>query len=535
MLLVSTVLFASCKKDFLQRDPGVPIDFNKLFSDPLLAAGFADNTYSFLLNDYARLTTQNGMTSQFSDESISNTGDVVVNVINSGRFTHTSATDVINVYAQMYRGIRNANVTLGNIDRVPWTPPLNPKFIRGEQLFLRAFFYFELMKRFGGVVLLDKAQTIEESTADLPRSTYDQTLAFIIKDVNEAADLLPDEWPGASFGRATKGSAMTLKARALLHAASPLHNATSDASKWKMAADAAKAVMDLGKYSLEPNYGEVLTKESSPEYIMISIRGPRAWTGYINNFIAPPSFGGQQSLISPTQNHVDLYEMSNGRLITDPASGYNPQNPYLNRDPRFYNNILANDQTWQGRKLQTFNGGADVSATTNIYTKTGYYLKRLWPEQVRNTGGTGLLNFVYFRYAEILLNYAEALNESDGPVANVYTAINAVRARAGMPALPANLTKDAMRARIRNERAVEFAFEDMRWWDILRWKKGTELITQPMKGIVITRPTPTTFSYAVVTLAPNYQKVFEEHMHLYPIPIAEISKSSGVLKQNPGW
>lgn len=537
LLLITIVLLGSCKKDFLQRDPGVPIDYNKLFSDPQLAAGFGDNTYNFLLNDYARLTAANGMTSQFSDESISNTGDIVVNVINSGRFTNTNATDVINVYGQMYRGIRNANVMLGNIPRVPWTDTLkyNPRYIKGEQLFLRAFFYFELAKRFGGVVLLDKVQNIEESAADLPRSSYDETVAFIIKDLNEAVSLLPDEWAGAGYGRATMGAAMALKARTLLYAASQLHNPDENVAKWKAAADAAKALMDLKKYSLEPNYGDVLIQPNSPEYIMISVKGPRAWTGYINNFIAPTSFGGQQSLIAPTQNHVDLYEMNNGKLITDPTSGYNPQQPYVNRDPRFYNNIIYNDQTWQGRKVQTYTGGIDVSATSLIYTKTGYYLKRLWPEQIRNTGGTAILNYVFFRYAEILLNYAEAMNEAGGATGEVYSAVNAVRTRAGIPALPAGLTKEAMRARIRNERAVEFAFEDMRWWDILRWKKGQELVAQPMKGMVITKPTPTTFSYSVTTLPANYQKVFQDYMHLYPIPIAEISKSAGLLKQNPGW
>ncbi|MDB5190985.1 MAG: hypothetical protein JWQ96_548 [Segetibacter sp.] len=536
-LFISIALLSSCKKDFLQRDPGVPIDYEKVFNDPQLAAGFGDNSYNFLLNDYARLTTANGMTSQFTDESISNTGDIVVNVINSGRFTNTSATDVINVYSQMYRGIRNTNVMLSNIDRVPWNDPAkyNPKYIRGEQLFLRAFFYYELLKRFGGVVLLDQAQTIAESGADLQRSTYDETVAFIVKDLNEAAILLPDEWQAFNYGRATIGAAMALKARTLLNAASPLNNAQGNAGKWKAAADAAKAVMDLRKYTLEQSYGDVLIKETSPEYIMISVKAPRAWTGYINNFIAPPSYGGQQSLIAPTQNHVDLYEMNNGKLITDPTSGYNPQNPYLNRDPRFYNNIIYNDQTWQGRKVQTFTGGMDVSATSLIYTKTGYYLKRLWPEQINRNTGTGVLNFVYLRYAEMLLNYAEALNEAEGPTSEVATAVNTVRFRAGLPALPLGLSKDVMRARIRNERSVEFAFEDIRWWDILRWKQGKEIVAQPMKGVVITRPTPTTFSYTATTLATNFQKVFEDHMHVYPIPLNEILKSNGVLKQNPGW
>lgn len=532
--LICFVLVSSCKKDFLQRDPGVPIDYEKLFGDAQLAAGFADNTYNFLLDDYARLSTANGMTSEFSDESISNTGDPVVNLINTGRHLNAGATDVAGVYSQMYKGIRNANVMLANIDRVPWTTLYNPVYIRGEQLFLRAFLYFELMKRFGGVVLLDKAQSVAESGSDLPRATYAETLAFILKDLDEATTLLPDEWTAAHYGRATKGAAMALKARALLHSASPLNNPTGDVAKWKLAADAARAVMDLNKYSLEPNYGDVLVQATSPEYIMIDIKGPRGWVGYINNFIAPTSFAGQQSLISPTQNHVDLYEMNNGKPITDPTSGYNPQNPYANRDPRFYNNIICNDQTWQGRKVQTYVGGVDYSATSNIFTKTGYYLKRLWPETITKISGTGLLNYVFFRYAEVLLNYAEAQNEVEGASTNVLGAVNAVRNRAGMPSLPASITKDELRDRIRNERAVEFAFEEMRWWDILRWKKGPELVAQPMRGMKITK-SGTTFSYAPFTLPESYQKVFEDYMHLYPLPASEIYKSAGVLKQNPGW
>lgn len=529
------LMLGSCKKDFLQRDPGVPIDFDKVFSDPQLAAGFGDNSYNFLLDDYARLSNQNGMTSQFSDESISNTGDQVVSLINTGRHTNPAATDVANVYTQMYRGIRNTNVMLTNMGKVPWAAPYNEEYIRGEQLFLRAFFYFELMKRYGGVVLIDKAQTVLESGEDLPRASYAETLAFILKDADEASRLLPINRPDQQYGRATKGAAMALKARALLHAASPLHNPTGDAVKWKAAADAAKAIMDLNRYTLEPNYGDVLRKDTSIEYIMIDIKAPRVWVGYINNFIAPPSYGGAQSLISPTQNHVDLYEMAaTGKPITDPTSGYNAANPYVGRDPRFYNNIIYNDQTWQGRKVQTFTGGTDVSATSNIYTKTSYYLKRLWPEEIRVNGGIQTINFIFFRYAEVLLNYAEALNEAEGPTTNVQAAVNAVRQRAGMPVLPTNLSKDAMRERIRNERAVEFAFEDMRWWDILRWKKGPELVAQPMRGMQITR-TGTTFTYAPFTLPANFQKVFQDYMHLYPIPAAEIYKSAGALKQNPGW
>ena len=535
LAFILLVTAASCKKDFLQRDTGVPIDIDKLFSDPRLAAGFGDNSYSFLVKEYGRMNAYRGTTGQFSDEAISNNGEGGVSSINTGQFLLSTATDVVGVYNSMYQGIRNTNVMLANIERVPWTAEYNPRYIKGEQLFLRAFFYFELMKRFGGVVLLEKAQTVEEAGTDLKRSTYQETLDFIIRDLDQAVTLLPADWPAASYGRATTGAALALKARSLLHAASPLHNPSSDAAKWKKAADAAKAVMDLNRYSLEPNYGDVLTQPTSNEYILMHIKGPIGTSGFISDFICPPSYGGLRNLISVTQNHVDLYEMKNGKPITDTSSGYNPQQPYVNRDPRFYHNVIYNDQLWQGRKVETYNGGRDMVSTNPNYTRTSYYVKRLWPEVLKpGTVNTALLNFLYFRYAEVLLNYAEALNESDGPTLEVYNAVKLVRERAGMPALPAGLNKDQMRARIRNERAVEFAFEEMRWWDILRWKKGVEIVAQTLKGMSITK-SGTTFTYNVVPLPGNFQKVFEDYMHLYPIPRDEILNSPEALVQNPGW
>lgn len=549
--------FGACKKDFLQRDTGVPIAFTDVFSNPKLAAGFGDNSYNSLITDYARLAGSKGMTAQFSDEAITNIGEKAVAAINSGQFLSADASDVVGIYNSMYAGIRNTNVMLANMDNVPWAkePAYNPAYIKGEQYFLRAFFYFELMKRFGGVILLDKAQGVGESGQDLSRSTYAETAAFILKDLDDAIGALPLVWPATSaYGRATKGAAMALKARTLLHMASPLNNSKSstnvvgDASLWENAAKVAKDVIELNRYALEPNYADVLSKTDSKEYIMIRIRAPRSFNDsnvpYIIDFLAPPSYLGNQSTISVTQNHVDLYEavkktgsvITSAAQITNPTSGYDSNNPYANRDPRFYNNILYNDQIWQGRKVETFTGGKDVAPSSSSYTKTGYYLKRLWPEILTKTGGTEFVHFIYFRYAEILLNYAEAINEAKGPTADAFTAysaVNLVRNRAGMPNLPVGLNKDQMRDRIRNERAVEFAFEDMRWWDILRWKKGGDIVAQPTRGMVITK-TGSTFTYQVVNL-PDYQKTFVDYMHLYPIPQAEMFKSASGLVQNPGW
>jgi hypothetical protein len=172
------------------------------------------------------------------------------------------------------------------------------------------------------------------------------------------------------------------------------------------------------------------------------------------------------------------------------------------------------------------------------YTATRYYSRKLWPEPYKRIGGgTALLNFVFFRYAEVLLNYAEAQNEAVGPDASVYAAINQIRARTSvaMPALPAGLSQQQMRDRIRNERAVELAFEDFRWYDIMRWKAGPQIVAQPMYGMDVIKNANGSFTYNKVLLPANMQKVYLDYMHRYPIPRTEIYKSKGILKQNEGW
>lgn len=550
LLLVVLSIGFSCKKDFLQRDVGIQSDLEEVFKDPLLASRFGDFTYTFSISDYGRLSGYKGMTSQFTDESIVNNGQIEVAAMNSGQFLDPGASDVTGIYAQMYRGIRNANLMLTNMDKTPWTDLYNPNYIKGEQLYLRAYFYFELLRRFGGVVILTQPQDFTEASTDLPRASYAETLVLILSDLEQSLALLPltnADWPNpaAQANRATGAAVMALKARVLLFDASPLNNPGNDLTKWKKAAAASKAIIDLNKFSLEPNYANVLTVANSSEYIRIWPRGGRGFIGtYLSDFLIPTSYGGAQSNLSPVQNHVDLYEMANGKPITDATSGYNPQNPYLNRDPRFYVNILYNNVTWQGRAVQTWQSepnaqgiityGTDISTATSI-TKTSYYLKRLWPEASRSgSTASALLNYVFYRYAEVLINYAEALNEEAGPTAEVYNAVNAIRLRAKMPALPAGLSQSEMRERIRNERAIEFAFEDMRWWDILRWKKGPEIVAQPMKAMKVIKNANGSFSYSVIEL-PAFKKVFNNNMYLYPIPRAEMNKTSGALKQNPGW
>ncbi|RKR81963.1 putative outer membrane starch-binding protein [Mucilaginibacter gracilis] len=567
-LLAMVLTFsASCKKNFLDRTPGVDLDEAKTFADPVQTARFADNAYNSLINDYVRFNDHRGCTSQASDEAVSGNSESTVTTLTTGNY-HAHAlsaalNDITGVWSRMYTGIAITNKVLAHLPTVPLPAPgssaaavFNPIKIEGEMRFLRAFFYFELEKRFGGVPLMDKDYTVNDDI-NFPRASYDQIVSFILSDLAYASSALPNaaDLTASNYGRATRGAALALKARVLLYAASPLNNPTNDVTKWKAAAEAAQTVIGLNQYSLQATYADLLNVPSSTEYIMIAIRGPRNISSLLNDFAMSPGSGGAQGQMDPTQNHVDMYEMKNGKAITDPASTYDPQNPYANRDPRFYANIIYNGLPWQGRTIEMWTQGTthgrDYDPSSIIYTATRYYCKKYWPE-VYNTvgGGTSLINYIHFRYGEVLLNYAEAVNEAYGPTVvppalsdlslvdqhlSATDAINLIRTRAGMPSVPGGQTTATMRDVIRHERAIELAFEDHRWYDIMRWRIGTQVIATPMYGMNVVKNTNGTFTYSKVLLGNQFQKTYLDYMHHYPIPKSEIYKSKGVLIQNPGW
>lgn len=558
---------ASCSKDFLDRTPGVTLPEEAVFANPVLASQYAISAYNYLVDDYVRFNDHRGTTSQASDEAVSGNLDPSVLYLNQGLFhDHSekvaSLNDMVNIWSREYNGINIVNTMLAQMGNVPWTSSQNPTRIEGEMRFLRAFFYFELIKRFGGVPIMDKQYGVNDDI-DFPRASYNDCVNFIMADLDKAETQLPknEELPLAENGRATVGAAQALKGRVMLYAASPLNNESNDLAKWTASAKASNAVIQSGSYSLQPTYKDILNVASSPEYIMMKVRTTRPNTdGKIIDFAQSPGSAGQNGQMNPTQNHVDLYEMTNGKPITDPTSGYNEQSPYVNRDPRMTWNVIYNNELYQSRRIEMWsqanaNGtttfGRDYNANNLIYTATRYYCRKYWPEvYINRVAGATYINYLYFRYAEVLLNYAEAANEVVGPDALMPTvgtdapytltareAINLIRARGdvAMPPIPAGLSKDAMRERIRNERAVELAFEDHRWYDIMRWKKGPEIVAQPIYGMNVVKNSNGTFTYNKVLLSANYQKVFRDYMHRYPIPRTEIYKSQGKLVQNPGW
>ena len=537
-------LFFSCKKDFLQKDTGVELSKDDVFTSFSYTQGWADNSYSFLINDYGYFNGFQGNTSEFSDEAI-DANNSQVSLVNKGLMMDPNAGDVSSIYTKMYRGIYNVNTFFANYKRVPSAATGGLDVLKAEQFFLRSFFYFELWKRWGDVIIVDHPLGLFENQ-DLPRSDKAEVLNFILNDLDSSIEIFTQKnmltRTGSAYGRASLTTARALKSRVLLYAASPRFNTTNDVGLWQVAADESEALLNLSDskslFSLEPKYSNLLTTPQSTEYIMIQNRLSRPFSNnsFLYNFIVPSSSGGFGTF-NPTENHAELYEMANGVPISDPMSGYDTAKPYLNRDPRFYSNLIYNGMTWQKRTISMLDAstGTDYNSANNFTTRTGYYCKKFWPEVYKaGSTGTSVINYIYFRYGEILLNYAEALNEAQGPTFQVYNAINQIRSRAKMPDLPAGLSQDSMRTRIHNERAVELAFEEHRWWDILRWKEGANIVAQPMKKMSVSN-LQAPFGYSVVNLPAQYQKVFFDKMYFYPIPKAELQKSNGILQQTIGW
>lgn len=410
---------------------------------------------------------------------------------------------------------------------------------RAEARFLRAYFHFELLKRYGPIPIVTSTLSINGNYENTPRPTMKEVVDFIAKECDIAADTLePTPWRNVNdaFGRATKGAALALKSRLLLYAASPLYvdfgdtneaNKPTDVALWKSAADAAKAVIDLNQYELASSYADLFKNDfQNKEYIFV--RRYAANSDFEkSNF--PVSFGGKGGT-NPSQNLVDDYEMLDGTPFdwNDPAKA---AQPFENRDARLRATILMNMAPFKGKKVATYPEGADASPNPNA-TKTGYYLRKFLNEDVNiQTGGSSGGHVVpLFRLAEIYLNYAEALNECDPTNPDIALYLNKVRNRASLPNVSA-LSQEQMRAVIQHERRVELAFEEHRSWDVRRWKIASSTLGTPLMGVQIERKPLGGYTYMPVKVE---QRVFQPKMYWYPIPQSEVLKLKQ-WKQNNGW
>lgn len=485
------------------------------------------------------------MFASITDEAVYSNDDQTY-LVQKGQLSPSNYGWTSTVWGRSYRGIREANLVLQNIHLTPVTDERRAQLI-AEIKFIRAFRYFDLLKGFGGVTIIgDEVTGLTDDFSELyNRKSIQETVDYIVSELDAVIGVLPGDGGGDwQRGRATTPAAMALKSRVLLYAASPLYNdGASDAAKWQEAADAAKDVMDLGKFEL----ATTLSDDPAENYRLLFVSTPTSedifYREYTNTspsmamerMNAPNGYGGWGGNC-PMQNLVDDYEMENGLPITDAASGYDDQNPYVDRDPRFYATILFNGASYRGRQVETFLPGGKDSPDGNEpwnTSPTGYYLRKFLKESISldDWNNMGTATWRYFRYAEILLNYAEAQNEAAGPDQSVHDAVNAIRTRAGMPALPAGLSQDEMRERIRNERRIELAYEEHRYFDVRRWMIAEEVENEPAQGIYIQKAGDGTLTYTIKEALTG--KNFQPQHYWYPIPMEEINASNGVIDQNP--
>lgn len=439
--------------------------------------------------------------------------------------------------------IKKVNVFMEKFNRenLASTEPATLNRMEGEMRTIRAFCYFKLINIFNGVPLITKPFSIDDDF-NIPRNSYDEVMQFVLEELDKAIPLLPEEKYSSSLqGHLTKGAAMALKSRALLYYASPKYNPNNDRARWQAAADAAEDVMKMG-YSLFPDYRTMFLEENIYNSEMIWQRpyNHENWTtinyAFVELSLYPNGYKGYCH-VTPLQNLVDAYETVRGILPKDDPD-YDPQNPYIERDPRFYETVLYDGRFWKGREVETFlPGGKDTNEGTVSpwnATRTGYYLWKFADTTVVNPGKTGDragdTPWPWIRYSEVLLNYAEAnyfLGKED--LARDY--VNMIRQRPSVNMPDITESGEALFERIKHERRIELVFELNRWFDIRRWDILLDVMNKPLQKMSITKNEDGTKTYKVETITvPN----MTEKDYYLPIPQSEIDKNPS-LEQNPGY
>lgn len=514
----AALAFSACKRDILDTIPNDRVSsaiFWKTETDAIYAV---NAVYASL--DAVNLFVLDGIT----DIGHTNTTFTVEFNIENG--TYDAAHSRIQTEWQNgYRSVFLANEVLNNIDQIPSSNVALIDRLKAEARVLRAYFYSKLTGLYGDVPLITTAISIGEGST-IPRTAQADIWSFINKELTEAANALPVSYGSADVGRVTKGAALALKARASIWAGNHAEAAT-----------AAKQIIDLNTYGLLESYGNLFSyaHENNKEVILDKQFLAGTLTHNAFAYMGPYSQRNSSSTFVPTKALADMFTMNNGLDINDPASGFDPQNPYTNRDPRMrFTMFVDGDALPSGILFRPVPGqdGADEVGKTQYNTSTGYSLKKYVVADDLITPGASGLNFILLRYAEVLLTYAEAKIELDEIDASVYEAINAVRTRAdvALPPLTAGLTRDALREIVRRERTIELAFEGWHLFDIRRWKTAETVMTGKVYGI-----TYYDNGNPITVEVPSVNKVFDRSKHyLWPVPQKERLINTA-LGQNPGW
>ena len=560
-LVVTGGWIISCSDETINSDRTGVEPVHIAYNDSARISQVVNDIYSHLPSGWGRLEGTS-MVACATDEAVHAVPNSEAQLWGEGSWNPTTLRD--NTMTVCYRGIRRS--FLFEEELYPMIPdivvsPAGRRWFLSQVYFVRAYLNFELLKRFGGYPIVDHFLSLDEDL-NIPRSTYDECVEYIVGLCDDAARELPLTYAVTQFGRATRGAALALKARVLLYAASPLfndpakpnnsfENGAYSAAKWGRAAEAAAAVINLknddntSMYSLYPDYsGFFNTLQTgnvpNPEIIISRIE---AANNALEQQNGPSGYTNGQGGACPTWEMVCAYEMIDGT----PFDWNNPDHaahPFTGREPRFETSILYNGAEWMhDRAIETFEGGLDKLGERA--TPTSFYLRKFLSitAQWNAPTGTAYHSFPLIRYAEILLNYAEAMNEANGPDnpgsygITARQAIEQIRTRAGFTGnidlsatVPAN-DQAAMREAIRRERRVELAFEEHRHMDVRRWKTAETVLNRSVSQLRIEK-NGDNFTYTPMNVQ---NRVFDaSKMYLYPFPQSEVARNSNLV-QNSNW
>lgn len=627
LLSIIVLFFMGCHEDgsnLLDKEETNDIYEEMVFTNPQYAVWFLNSIYKEMNANYFRFGTA-GFLGNATDEGQCKANWDNAHLMGIGSWGPATNPFAVNVWQKNYSAIRAANRFLANVDQIPDSeiPPVDEAIrqrMKGEAMFLRSFFYADLLKYYGGFQLItDVLDQNDDVKLFVPREKYDECVDFICQELENALPLLPDaeEVSPSDFGRITKGAALGLLCRVKLIAASPLFNDPEnpencefrgkyDVNKWAQAAEAAKRfiVGTHSFYSLHQstasdkygNYEDFFIRRFSNE-VVLSYQSKRSdgsnvnlervclpgqffnyGNGVINNLPLLNLVADYEVVkVDAVGNITGAYELGIDKAVqlyasgtVDPVSGWDPQKPYVNRDPRFYQSIFYNQSPWPARAGTVYQiWQKDPSSTLTAdgaqyltgWYNTGFF-NRKFLDAYANLKAWGTVlnvnhNYPIIRYAEILLNYAEAVNEAFGspdvipagyPM-SARDAVNLIRARAvfpnyttsvppglpvkakgkSMPPIQAGLTKDQMRNKIRHERRIEFAYEEQRYWDVRRWKIGKQ--TEKIYSQKIYKKDNGTFVYGAELLE---IRLWDDKYSLFPMWETELLKNKNLV-QNPGW
>ena len=465
----------------------------------------------------------------------------------------TGSAGALECWADVYGRIRRANVLLDEITRYGeksfgenWC-----NVRRAEVRLCRAFSYYRLIRVYGGIVIRTENSGINGGVDDganeqdihRARATEAESWNYVINELEWAAEYLPESWPSSWNGRATKKTAYALISRMALFA-----------QKWQIAVDAAEKVKELGG-ALAPNYAKVFQvdggQDNSSEILFGLYFLSKSVTHNYDRYNRP--FGDNAVYSTavyaehvPTAELADLYEFSDGTTFSWNTYSASHSNPYTEREPRFHATIMYNGSTWENRTIQTYVGGSDgftdftQNGSTNGHTCTGYYLRKYLQEGNSSFVTEGSYQYdAVLRYAEILLNKAEAYAELDYAQNQslALKALNEVRTRVGLPEKSTSDApdKESFMNLLRKERCVELAGEGFRYWDLRRWKLAINTINGKVAhGVKITKNSDNSFSYEKVSCDGGSSRIFLEKYYYFSLPTIETANNN-LCENNPYW